>query len=323
MNNVVIQLKKKYDQVDLRNYCKECKKIPFLLRNNGILYGLNESLIDYENKEVMIINNKKHVVINADNNFNYDDLLKRLVITTSKVQNKTKQYDFNNILLYLQMEKESNYYKNKYYQNITISSLLRNELGFAEKYLSIKNTRNNSNLYNIEVQIEKTYSKEYLTEILYLKKNNPMEYHFKIQTIINVLEDPCSIFNYLKNIKVFSLAYLLAEHICDKYRLDDKLLTYEDTLFNFDNLIYEFTQKHKNIIKYKMIHAKLHNITGKLINTDIEKIIYSDNLFYFPEFIIFEYDNKIYKKYGEFILRLEGNNIIECYECFNYDSLLK
>ena len=76
MNNVVIQLKKKYDQVDLRNYCKECKKIPFLLRNNGILYGLNESLIDYENKEVMIINNKKHVVINADNDFNYDDLLK-------------------------------------------------------------------------------------------------------------------------------------------------------------------------------------------------------------------------------------------------------
>mgnify|MGYP003309371968 CR=1 FL=1 len=38
------------------------------------------------------------------------------------------------------------------------------------------------------------------------------------------------------------------------------------------NLINEFMQKHKNIIKYKMIHAKLHNIAGKLINTDIEKI---------------------------------------------------
>ena len=101
------------------------------------------------------------------------------------------------------------------------------------------------------------------------------------------------------------------------------MLTYEDTIFNFDNLIYEFNQKHKNIIKYKMIHAKLHNITGKLINSDVEKIIYSDNLLYFPSYLIFEYDNKTYKKYGEFILRLENNSIIECYECFNYESLLK
>ena len=66
MKKIVIQLKKMYDQIDLRYYYKGMNKLPFLIKHQGILYGQENQYIDYSYDKKVVLNDKLYIIINND-----------------------------------------------------------------------------------------------------------------------------------------------------------------------------------------------------------------------------------------------------------------
>lgn len=323
MKKIVIQLKKMYDQIDLRYYYKGLNKLPFLIKYQGILYGQDNQFIDYDYDKKVILNETLYIIISNDKDIiDYNNLLKQLIVNTITSQIEKEEIYTQIIFRYLAFDKNSDYYKNKYRQNLSIVKLLKDNHSIKE-YIMIKKQRKQSKIIDIERNIESSYAITEYIEMLFDKKYNNFEYNMKLQNIIDILEDPCKLFNYNKYIKAFSVAFLLAEHILSKRNLEYNGFIDDDYLFNFNNLIKEFKIKNNNIIEYKNIHVKSCNIKGVIIDSNIENIITNGELYYCPTFITFKNDNKLYKELGDFIIKLNDNlEIIECKKCFSLEQLI-
>lgn len=323
MKKIVIQLKKMYDQIDLRYYYKGMNKLPFLIKYQGILYGQENQYIDYSYDKKVVLNDKLYIIINNDKSIiDYNYLLKQLIVNTITSQIEKEDIDTQMIFRYLVCDKNSDYYKNKYRQNLSIAKLLKDNQCIKE-YIMIKKQRKKSKIIDLERNIESTYAITDYIELLFDKKYNNFEYNMKLQNIIDILEDPCRLFNYNKYLKAFSVAFLLAEHILSKRNIEYTEVIDDDYLFNFNNLIKEFKIKNNNIIEYKNIHVKSCNIKGEIVDSNIENIINSGDLYYCPTFITFKSDNKLYKELGDFIIKISDNlEIIECKKCFSLEQLI-
>lgn len=323
MKKIANQLKKIYDQIDLRYFYKGLRKLPFLIKHNGILYDQDNQFIDYDYDKKVVLNDTLYVLVNNNKNeIDYNYLLKQLILNTITLQIEKNEFDTQLIFKYLSCNKNSDYYKNKYRQNLSIVKLLKDDQSIAE-YNMIKKYRNQSISFELERIIESSYAKSEYLEMLFDKKYNNLEYSIKLKSIIDILEDPCKLFNYNKYLKSFSIAFLLAEHISSKRNFKTKEIVEDEYLFNFNNLIKEFKIKNNNIIEYKNIHVKSCNIKGKIVNSNIECIITNGDWYYCPSFIIFKINNKLYKELGDFMIKLDSNlEIMECKKCFSLAQLI-
>lgn len=321
MTRVYIQVKRIINNIDFNKIIDNFEKCLFLIKKNNYLYGLDNKYLSDE-KDFIIIDNKFYIIYEIRET----DTIKDIVIGTilKMYDHQCKDIDLNDLVLkMLTLLKNNDYYVNKYQQNLLISRVLKNDKTIINECCSLISLRNNDQIVQIEKQIESEIGKKKYLEYKLLEKFKYDEYMIKMRDIFECLEDPTKLFEYPSNIEKFSVAYLLALNILKdyKYKLCDIEMT--KPLFSFEKLIVENDKKIKKLLMYKMINAKRVLFTGKIIKFNLNKVKVSDNLYFFPDEIIFINDKKMINKKGDFILKLNKQfEIEEGYECFSIDKIL-
>lgn len=329
MNRIVIQLKKRLDNIDFRKILKGFVKCNFLLKKENILYGITEEFylnLTEKGKDYIIRNNIKYVVVDYPiGNFNYDDILIDIIVKMFKVNNHFKNEELtNDKLKLLTHNKNAHYYDLKYKTNLLLSQIISGNSRLIP-YLKrlLKKRIDNDDFVKQEVLLEEQLGLEKYVKLKAIKLLNPKKFDEEIKLIITILEDPTKLFNYFSYVKVYGAAYLLFKNL----NIVEKNLCInndiEDLLINFENLMSNNNIRIRRLMMYKMIHAKKIKITGVLNDVCIEKVVSNDNLFYLPDFIQYEENGQIKRRKGDFLIKMNKElEILESYECLSIEKII-
>ena len=324
MERVYLQVKRIIDNIDFNKLYKGFNKLKFLIKYQDYLFGLTD-LIKYNNQdEQVIINGDKYVIYDLnEKEINIKNIVIEIVCKMFNIQYPIKEYDELKLRVLIE-EKNSEYYTLKYQLNLLSVNILKGNNSSINDYLSLNRyLKNNYSSYSIEKEIENNIGiKKYIyLKLLLLFK--PDEYNYELRHYFNVLEDPCKLLNYMHYIEEFSVVNLLIQNIIKNTSIKETPKEIEKPLFSFNKLLLEKDKQIKKILMHKMIHAKKTSFKGKLKNINFNKVLVSDNLFYLPNEITYEYNNRLITKKGDYILKINKNlEIEEGYECFSIEKIL-
>lgn len=325
MNRVVQQLKRKIEGIDFRKIYYNFEKIPFLIQKDALLFDINKSYKDLEiNNNKTILNGEVYVVLNITNqDINFKELTIQLIMLMFKSQNKQVKNIYTE-LKYLQQPKNNNYYVQKYQENLYAAGALKNNLDYLKKYITLSDKRKQESFVdNVEKKLESYIGLEKYIKLRVLELLNPDEYYYELQILLEKLEDPCNLINYIQNVEYFSAVYLLLSKKAQEEKIETVNCEINTPLFNFENLLKENDSIVKKILMHKMINARKSHINGKLIFAKLDKVKVSGNLYYFPEQITLLVNNRVITKKGDYIVKLNDSyEIEEAYECFLISKIL-
>lgn len=329
MKRVVTQLKKRINCVDFRKIYPGFTKCNFLLRYENILYDINkEYLLEPKEKgSLWIVREQiKYVIIDYPiGNLDYDQLVIDLIVLMFKFfKIHSSKISVNYLeLKYLTTLKDKGYYEHKYQQNLLAAKILSGNHRCVRTYKKVYESRIKAeSIVLIEKQLEEEMGMELYIKIQATKLVKPSQYDSMIKPIICILEDPTKLFDYLSYVSSYGAALLLIDNLKTKNDSNFLELSADKLIINFSSLYYDYYIRTKKLIMYKMIHAKKVKFFGKIQNTNFKRVLVCDNLYYIPDYIIYNDNNEIKEKKGDFIVKINDNlDICESYECISLDKI--
>lgn len=319
MERVYNQVKRIIDNLNLDKIYKGFVKTKFVLKINNKYYCSDNILLNEA-----FLSNKLHVIYEVKS---HEIIIKDIVIGVILAMYDL-QYHNNTCneerLQYLLKKKDGTYYTLKYQLNLIMINILKGNTKLLNDCISLMNERRKDLfVLKIEEEIEKNIGLKKYIELKLLEILKPEEFKYELRFIIDVLEDPCNLLNYINNASKFSAVYLLVSNIIERIKPTNQLIELDKPLFSFDKLIIQKDKQTKKFLMHKMINAKKTYLKGKVLNIDFNNVNSCDNLLYLPGEITVIYNNKKINKKGEFILQLnEQLEIVEGYECFSIEKIL-
>ena len=318
MERVYNQVKRIIDNVNFDKIYKGFVKKKIVLKINGIAYCNDKSILNNQ------ISNNDYVTYEiSSKEISIKDIVIELIVKMFELQ-----FDVNPCnqerLKFLLMKKSSEFYELKYQLNLVMVNILKGNTELTSSYLAILNEiKKEESIYLLEEQIEKNIGLKKYIKLKLLEMFKPDDYHFKLRFLIDTLEDPTKLVNYINYAEDFSVAYLLVNSQIKEVSVNQGLASIEKPLFSFSKLILQKDKQTKKLLMHKMINAKKSYLKGKIIDIDFNNVYACDNLLYLPNEITILYNNKKVVKKGEFLLQLNDSlEIIEGYECFSIEKIL-
>lgn len=318
MERVYNQVKRIIDNVNFDKIYKGFVKKKIVLKINGIAYCNDKSILNNQ------ISNNDYVTYEiSSKEISIKDIVIELIVKMFELQ-----FDVNPCnqerLKFLLMKKNSEFYELKYQLNLVMVNILKGNTELTSSYLAILNEiKKEESIYLLEEQIEKNIGLKKYIKLKVLEMFKPDDYHFKLRFLIDTLEDPTKLVNYINYAEDFSVAYLLVNSQIKEASVNQCLVSIEKPLFSFSKLMLQKDKQTKKLLMHKMINAKKSYLKGKVIDIDFNNVYACDNLLYLPNEITILYNNKKVVKKGEFLLQLnESLEIIEGYECFSIEKIL-
>ncbi len=328
MRRVVTQLKKRIDCVDFRKIHNGFTKCNFLLRHENILYGVNKEYIQNpmeKGKYYVVRDNIKYAVIDYPiGNLDYDQLVIDLIVIMFKISSHHNNISLIELQLqYLTSLKNENYYEKKYQQNLLLAKILCGNTRYIKLFNKFHLSRISSNsIVKIEKNIEEIMGMELYIRIKTTSIINPSRYEVMIKPLIQSLEDPSKLLDYLSYVAYYGAALILVKNmkVTTEYTFDNNIN--DKLIINFNSLYQDYTTRMKKIIMYKMIHAKRIKMIGRLVNAKCNKVLTYDNLYYLPEYISYLDNNTIKERKGNFIVKMNQQlEISDLYECISLEKI--
>lgn len=323
MERIYNQVKRIIDNLNFDKIYKDFKKCKFILKIHNNYYCNDITLLN----EVLLPNNdvnQKYVIYEIKSNeIIIKDIVLNVVIKMFEMQFKINQCS-EQCLTYLLTKKDSNYFTKKYQQSLLMVNILKGNDKLLNKYVCLLNERQkNPFITDIEEVIEKNIGLKKYVELKLLEIFKPEEYKYELRFILDKLEDPCNLLNYINYSLEFSVVYLLIQNKIWNIKINDLTKNDDKPLFSFDKLILQKDKQTKKFLMHKMINAKKTYLKGKIINIDFKNVNACDDLLYLPNEITILYNNKKITKKGEFILQInEQLEIIGGYECLSLEKIL-
>lgn len=318
MDRIYNQVKRIIDNLNLDKIYKGFVKTNFILKINNKYYGSDKNIIP----ELLL--NKLHVVYEINSNeFVVKDIVIGVILKMFELQYNKDDCKEHRIK-YLLKKKDSDYYTKKYQLNLLMISILKgNDNLINDCAFLINERRKDLFVLEIEEEIEKNLGLKKYLELKLLEILKPEEFKYELRFIINILEDPCNLLNYVNHATYYSVLYLIINNKLSNAKQIDYLLELDKPLFNFEKLIIQNDNQTKKFLMHKMINAKKTYLKGKILDIDFNNVYSSNNLLYLPNKITILYNNKKINKKGEFILQLNDQlEIVDGYECFSIEKIL-
>lgn len=323
MERIYNQVKRIIDNLNFEKIYKGFRKCKFILKIHSNYYCNDKLLLN----EVLLSNNdleKKYVIYEIKTNeINIKDIVINVVFRMFEMQFEINQCS-EQCLKFLLVKKDSNYFIKKYQQSLLMVNILKGNEKVLNKYVKLLNERkNNDFVTQIEEVIEKNIGLKKYVELKLLEIFKPDEYRYELRFILDKLEDPCNLLNYINYSIEFSIVYLLVENKILDVKVTDLILNEDKPLFSFDKLILQKDKQTKKFLMHKMINARKTFLKGKILKIDFKNVSSCDDLLYLPNEITIQHNNKIITKKGEFILQVnEHLEIIGGYECLSLEKIL-
>ena len=232
MERVYNQVKRIIDNVNFDKIYKGFVKKKIVLKINGIAYCNDKSILNNQ------ISNNDYVTYEiSSKEISIKDIVIELIVKMFELQ-----FDVNPCnqerLKFLLMKKSSEFYELKYQLNLVMVNILKGNTELTSSYLAILNEiKKEESIYLLEEQIEKNIGLKKYIKLKLLEMFKPDDYHFKLRFLIDTLEDPTKLVNYINYAEDFSVAYLLVNSQIKEVSVNQGLVSIEKPLFSFSKLI--------------------------------------------------------------------------------------
>lgn len=332
-NRSIIQIKKMLDRIDYRKIDPKLIRIPFLIRNDNHFYGINETyVLNNISKDALWVEiNQKSYVIYCSNleQLNYQEAVEKLVenmILYNLEQTKKEEADYH--LEYCLCEKNASFYSDKYKECILATEIIRTNKGSLFTYK--KNKKELMEKYaaaRITCRTERECGRFEFLRLKSLMQINKEQYIQELEKHLKIVEDPMNLFDYYDYIISYSVITQMVEEKIWKTKEETKMSNLLDQelnlMINFNRLLTDYETKVKQMMIYRMGHAKKAKVEGTLLRIPERGIRASGDLFYIPSKIMYLQEEKIKQKKGDFIVRLDDNlSIVEAYECLSLNKIM-